>query len=127
MTNIPTGLVRTFVAVVDLRSFTKAAAKLGVTQPAVSAQIKRLQSLLGGDLFDRSVQGVSLTQQGDFARAAPAPSTKNWPTPSPWCFTIRPTTLPRARPAARPDADDTLRSAAGGLTIARENRAIRIV
>jgi DNA-binding transcriptional LysR family regulator len=45
-----------------LRSFTKAAISLGVTQPAVSAQIKRLQSLLGDDLFDRSAQGVSLTQ-----------------------------------------------------------------
>jgi DNA-binding transcriptional LysR family regulator len=65
MTNIPTDLLRTLVAVVDLRSFTKAAAKLGVTQPAVSAQIKRLQFLLGGDLFDRSVQGVSLTPQGE--------------------------------------------------------------
>lgn len=54
MTNIPTDLLRTLVAVVDLRSFTKAAAALGVTQPAVSAQIKRLQFLLGGDLFDRS-------------------------------------------------------------------------
>ena len=65
MTNIPTDLLRTLVAVVDLRSFTKAAAKLGVTQPAVSAQIKRLQFLLGGDLFDRSVQGISLTPQGE--------------------------------------------------------------
>src|ERR1039458_8263963 len=65
MTNIPTDLLRTLVAVVDLRSFTKAAASLGVTQPAVSAQIKRLQFLLGGDLFDRSVQGVSLTPQGE--------------------------------------------------------------
>jgi len=65
MTNIPTDLLRTFVAVVDLRSFTKAALRLGVTQPAVSAQIKRLQSLLGGDLFDRSVQGVRLTSQGE--------------------------------------------------------------
>lgn len=65
MTNIPTDLLRTLVAVVDLRSFTKAAAKLGVTQPAVSAQIKRLQLLLGGELFDRSVQGISLTPQGD--------------------------------------------------------------
>src|SRR6202142_2627166 len=65
MTNIPTDLLRTLVAVVDLRSFTKAAAKLGVTQPAVSAQIKRLQVMLGGDLFDRSVHGVSLTPQGD--------------------------------------------------------------
>ena len=65
MTNIPTDLLRTLVAVVDLRSFTKAAASLGVTQPAVSAQIKRLQFLLGGDLFDRSIQGVSLTPQGE--------------------------------------------------------------
>jgi len=52
MTNIPTELLRTLVAVVDLRSFTKAAQSLGVTQPAVSAQIKRLQSLLGSDLLD---------------------------------------------------------------------------
>jgi DNA-binding transcriptional LysR family regulator len=65
MTNIPTDLLRTLIAVVDQRSFTKAAAKLGVTQPAVSAQIKRLQFLLGAELFDRSVQGVSLTQQGE--------------------------------------------------------------
>jgi DNA-binding transcriptional LysR family regulator len=65
MTNIPTDLLRTLVAVVDLRSFTKAAASLGVTQPAVSAQIKRLQFLLGGDMFDRRTQGVSLTQQGE--------------------------------------------------------------
>lgn len=65
MTNIPTDLLRTLVAVVDLRSFTKASVLLGLTQPAVSAQIKRLQSLLGGELFDRSVQGVSLTPQGE--------------------------------------------------------------
>ncbi|MFN3655802.1 MAG: LysR substrate-binding domain-containing protein [Pseudolabrys sp.] len=65
MTNIPTDLLRTLVAVVDMRSFTKAAAFLGVTQPAVSAQIKRLQFLLGGDIFDRSTSGVSLTPHGD--------------------------------------------------------------
>lgn len=65
MTNIPTDLLRTLVAVVDLRSFTKAAVSLGVTQPAVSAQIKRLQSLLGGELFDRTSQGVVLTAQGE--------------------------------------------------------------
>jgi len=49
MINIPTELLRTFVAVVDLRSFTKAAQSLGITQPAVSAQVKRLQQLLGGE------------------------------------------------------------------------------
>ena len=64
-TNIPTDLLRTLVAVVDLRSFTKAAASLGVTQPAVSAQIKRLQFLLGCDVLDRSTQGVALTGQGE--------------------------------------------------------------
>lgn len=64
MTNIPTDLLRTLVAVVDLRSYTKAASFLGITQPAVSAQIKRLQFLLGADLFDRRVQGVSLTPHG---------------------------------------------------------------
>lgn len=64
MTNIPTDLLRTLIAVVDLRSYTKAAAFLGITQPAVSAQIKRLQFLLGTDLFDRRVQGVSLTSHG---------------------------------------------------------------
>jgi DNA-binding transcriptional LysR family regulator len=65
MINIPTDLLRTLVAVVDLRSFTKAAASLGVTQPAVSAQIKRLQYLLGKDVFDRSSQGISLTPHGE--------------------------------------------------------------
>lgn len=65
MTNIPTELLRTFVAVVDLRSFTRAAQSLGVTQPAVSAQVKRLQQLLGGDLMDKSAPGVMLTPMGE--------------------------------------------------------------
>src|ERR1700759_2728423 len=65
MTNIPTELMRTLVSVVDLRSFTKAAQSLGVTQPAVSAQIKRLQFLLGYDLLDKSAPGVSLTPRGE--------------------------------------------------------------
>jgi DNA-binding transcriptional LysR family regulator len=65
MTNIPTELLRTLIAVVDLRSFTKAAQSLGVTQPAVSAQIKRLQGLLGADLLDKSAPGVSLTSSGE--------------------------------------------------------------
>ena len=65
MTNIPTDLLRTLVAVVDLRSYTKAANSLGVTQPAVSAQIKRLTQLIGADLFERGGQGVALTSRGE--------------------------------------------------------------
>jgi DNA-binding transcriptional LysR family regulator len=92
MTNIPTELLRTLVAVVDFRSFTRAAQALGVTQPAVSAQIKRLQSLIRTDLLDKSAPGVSLTTAGelvvDYARkllsindqildlAAPRPAAK---------------------------------------------------
>src|SRR4029450_4290002 len=65
MTNIPTDLLPPLGAVVDLRSFTKAARSLGVTQPAVSAQIKRLQQLLGTDLLDKTAPGVSLTPTGE--------------------------------------------------------------
>ena len=65
MINVPTDLLRTFIAVTDLRSFTRAAQGLGVTQPAVSAQIKRLQMLLGAELFDKSAPGVTLTAKGE--------------------------------------------------------------
>ena len=64
MTNIPTDLLRTFVLVVELRSFTRAAKAQGMTQPAISAQIRRLQSLLGIELFDKSAPGVALTPMG---------------------------------------------------------------
>jgi DNA-binding transcriptional LysR family regulator len=65
MLNIPTELLRALVTVIELRSFTKAAQSLGVTQPAVSAQIKRLQYLLGYDVLDKSAPGVSLTPRGE--------------------------------------------------------------
>ncbi len=65
MTNIPTDLLRTFVLVVELRSFTRAAKAQGMTQPAVSAQIRRLQYLLGVELFDKSAPGVALTPLGE--------------------------------------------------------------
>ena len=64
MTNIPTDLLRTFVLVVEQRSFTRAAKTQGMTQPAISAQIRRLQSLLGVELFDKSAPGVALTPMG---------------------------------------------------------------
>lgn len=45
----------------------KAAAKLGLSQPAVTAQIKRLQFLVGGELFQRSANGTKLTELGKLA------------------------------------------------------------
>jgi DNA-binding transcriptional LysR family regulator len=38
--NIPIELLRTLVAVADVKNFTRAAQSLGLTQPAVSAQIR---------------------------------------------------------------------------------------
>lgn len=69
MTNIPTDLLRTLITVIDRRSFTKAAQSLGVTQPAVSAQIKRLQRMVGYDVLDKSAPGVSLTSRGELVVA----------------------------------------------------------
>lgn len=53
-----------FVAVVDERSFTKAAQRERVAQPAVSAQIQRLERQVGQPLLTRSSREVRLTQAG---------------------------------------------------------------
>jgi DNA-binding transcriptional LysR family regulator len=62
--NIPTELFRSFVAICDCGSFTKAAYGLKLTQPAISAQMKRLQKMLGGNLFLKKGQGVGPTTLG---------------------------------------------------------------
>lgn len=62
--DIPVVLLRSFVSISRHGSFTKAAKELNLTQPAISAQIKRLQRLVGGDLFFKKAQGVGLTKLG---------------------------------------------------------------
>lgn len=63
-----------FVTVVEEASFTRAAAKVHVAQPGVSAQIRRLERELGQELLDRSGRSVRLTEAGaavlPYARAA---------------------------------------------------------
>ncbi len=53
-----------FVAVVEERSFTRAAERERVAQPAVSAQIRRLERQVGQALLTRSSRDVRLTQAG---------------------------------------------------------------
>ncbi|MFK0288021.1 LysR family transcriptional regulator [Streptomyces sp. NPDC090499] len=53
-----------FVAVAEEGSFTKAAARLYVTQPGVSAQVRRLEQELGQELLDRTGRTVRLTEVG---------------------------------------------------------------
>ena len=62
--NIPIEIVRTVVAISETGSLTKAAGKLGLSQPAVSSQIKRIQSMVGGALFARTANGTTATQLG---------------------------------------------------------------
>src|SRR5919106_5829575 len=53
-----------FCAVVERKSFSQAAARLGVTQPAVSLQIRSLEQRLGRQLLDRSGRRVEPTEAG---------------------------------------------------------------
>ena len=54
----------TFIQVAELSSFTKAADKLGYSQPTISFQIKQLEQELGTPLFERIGHTVSLTNKG---------------------------------------------------------------
>lgn len=58
-------LLRTFAAVCDAASFTKAARAVNLTQSAVSLHVKRLEDQIGAQLLRRSAQGVSPTEQGE--------------------------------------------------------------
>src|SRR5215469_15249509 len=56
--------MRTFVRVVDTRSFSAAAEHLNLSQPSVSKSIARLESRLGVRLLMRSTHGLSPTEAG---------------------------------------------------------------
>ena len=68
------GELRVFTAVLEHRSFRKAAAVLHLTQPAVTKAIAGLEDTLGVKLFDRVFNGVEPTVHGrSFAPRATAP------------------------------------------------------
>lgn len=62
--NIPIEIVRTVVAISETGSLTKAAEQLGLSQPAVSSQIKRLEQIVGGSLFSKTPNGSCPTDLG---------------------------------------------------------------
>ena len=57
--------LKVFMAVVQERSFTKAASVLGITQPAVSQNVADLEKMLGRKIFDRQKGSVVLTPEGE--------------------------------------------------------------
>lgn len=56
--------LRIFLTVIEKRSFSRAAAKVHRTQPAVSQAVRRLESQLGEQLFDRTSKAPVLTEAG---------------------------------------------------------------
>ena len=74
MSNVDLGWMRVLVETVRSGSFSGAAATLGLTQPAVSYQIRRVEEQVGFTLFRRQRLGVELTAMGfrlhDIARRA---------------------------------------------------------
>ncbi|MGZ2744514.1 LysR family transcriptional regulator [Burkholderia stagnalis] len=56
--------IRAFVTVAHAGNFTRAAARLNLSQPALTVQIRRLEEIVGARLFDRNSRSVALTQTG---------------------------------------------------------------
>jgi DNA-binding transcriptional LysR family regulator len=59
------GYMKTFCAVAELRSFSRASLQLGITAPLVSRQVSALEKHLGIRLFNRSTRVVELSEAGE--------------------------------------------------------------
>ena len=62
-------LVRYFVAVAEAQNVTRAAERLNLSQPSLSAAVKQLEAQLGVELLARSGRGVTLTPAGELLLA----------------------------------------------------------
>ncbi|MEQ8371405.1 MAG: LysR substrate-binding domain-containing protein [Alphaproteobacteria bacterium] len=62
--SVPMDVLRSFTAIADTGSFTRAAAMVLRTQPAVSQQMAKLEALVGKRLLERGDRGVTLTVEG---------------------------------------------------------------
>lgn len=62
--NIDVEFYKVFCIVAENGSFSKAAEKLYISQPAITQTIRKLEEQLGGKLFYRNNNGVALTEEG---------------------------------------------------------------
>lgn len=62
--SIPTEIMRSVVGISETGSITKAAKVLGLSQPAISSQIKRIENVVGGSIFQKSANGSATTELG---------------------------------------------------------------
>ncbi len=65
MINLELALVRSFVAIAEVKSFTRAGQRLGRSQSAISLQIRRLEDQIGCRLLSRDPRHVVLTTEGE--------------------------------------------------------------
>jgi DNA-binding transcriptional LysR family regulator len=63
--NLPTDVLRAFVSVIDLGGYTKAAATLGRSQPAISLQIRKLEEIIGAKVINVEGRNLKLTEEGE--------------------------------------------------------------
>jgi DNA-binding transcriptional LysR family regulator len=64
-TSIPTEILRSVIRISELHSISKAARSLGFSQPTLSLQIKRIESMVGGSIFQRTANGSVATELGE--------------------------------------------------------------
>src|SRR5579864_8778213 len=64
-TNLDMDVLRTFAVGMELGSFARAAERLGRSQAAVSAQLKKLEEQTGETLFKKAGRGLALTDAGE--------------------------------------------------------------
>jgi LysR family transcriptional regulator, transcriptional activator of the cysJI operon len=57
--------LQTFMTVIKEKSFSKASAKLGISQPAVTQQIKFIEDYLDSKIVERKKNGIKLTKEGE--------------------------------------------------------------
>lgn len=57
--------LQTFLTVIKEKSFSKASAKLGISQPAVTQQIKFIEEYLNTKIVERKKNGIKLTKEGE--------------------------------------------------------------
>jgi DNA-binding transcriptional LysR family regulator len=65
LSNLDLDLVRTFVTIADLGSFTQAASRIGRQQSTISLQMQRLEDVLGQKLLERTPRSIALTSAGE--------------------------------------------------------------
>ena len=61
--------LRQFLVVADLQNFTRAAESIGLSQPALSRSIQRLEDELGQPVFERQTRKVVLTDAGQLLQS----------------------------------------------------------